>query len=43
MMGKLEGKLETLKMLVAMGKLALKDAAQAANMSQEEFKAAANI
>ena len=41
--GKLEGKLETLKMLVTIGKLALADAAQAANMSPEEFKAAANM
>lgn len=41
--GKLEGKLETLKMLVTIGKLALADAAQAANMSPEEFKATANM
>ena len=40
--GRKEG-LNMLKSLVSMGKLALKDAAQAANMSPEEFKAAVNM
>ena len=40
--GRKEG-LNMLKSLVNMGKLALKDAAQAANMSPEEFKAAVNM